>query len=65
MPSSNDVEFSDYTVGEKIHLVSLIARMAKRGVADDGTGRVIEDLKRKAERIEERARRRKERARGA
>lgn len=65
MADSDDIRFSDFTVGERLHMVALVARMAKRSLADDGTGSVLEDLKRKAARIEERAQRRKDRAGGA
>ncbi|MEU9913167.1 DUF6257 family protein [Streptomyces sp. NPDC051001] len=60
MASNNDVRFSDFTTGEKIHMVSLIARMAKRSLADDGSGKILDDLKAKAERIEKKAQRRKD-----
>lgn len=59
MAKNNDVKFSDLTGFEKARMVLLMARMAKRSIADDGSGRVLEDLKRKAERIETRAGRRK------
>lgn len=55
-----DLTFSDFTTGEKARIAVLLARMAKRGVADDGTGSVdISDLKRRVERIENTARSRK------
>lgn len=58
MPDGLDL--SDFTAGEKVRLAGLIARMAKRGLADDGTGNVdLSDLKRRFERIEKQARRRK------
>jgi hypothetical protein len=56
----NGLNMSDFTAGEKVRLAGLIARMAKRGLADDGTGNVdLSDLKRRFERIEKEARRRK------
>lgn len=59
MPS-NDLDLSDFTAGEKVRMAGLIARMAKRGLADDGTGRVdLSDLQRRYERIENQARKRK------
>ncbi|WP_149552916.1 DUF6257 family protein [Streptomyces marokkonensis] len=58
MPDGLDM--SDFTAGEKVRLAGLIARMAKRGLADDGTGNVdLSDLKRRFERIENQARKRK------
>lgn len=60
MPS-NDISFSDFTAGEKLRMAGLLARMAKRGLADDGSDRVdTSDLKRKVERIENTARKRKQ-----
>jgi len=56
---SEDIRFSDFTTGEKLRVIGLVARMAKRGMADDGSGRVLEDLQRKVARIEKRAARRK------
>ncbi|MFF7260676.1 DUF6257 family protein [Streptomyces sp. NPDC008159] len=57
---ADDIRFSDFTTGEKLRVAALTARMAKRGLADDGTGNVdLSDLKRKVERIENAARRRK------
>ncbi|MEV8396099.1 DUF6257 family protein [Streptomyces sp. NPDC057596] len=56
-----DLKPSDFTFGEKARLAGLVARMAKRGLADDGTDRVdTSDLKRRIERIENEARRRKQ-----
>ncbi|MFJ2566709.1 DUF6257 family protein [Streptomyces sp. NPDC087568] len=55
-----------FTAGEKARLALLVARMAKRGLADDrqSGGRVDQrDLQRKVERIEEQARKRAEQAR--
>ncbi|MFJ5036131.1 DUF6257 family protein [Streptomyces sp. NPDC088560] len=52
------------TRGEKARIALLVARMAKRGLADDRQfgGRVDQrDLQRKVERIEEQARKRAER----
>jgi hypothetical protein len=58
--AADDLRFSDFTLGERTRLIALGARMAKRGIADDGTGNVdLDDLKRKVERIENGARRRK------
>jgi hypothetical protein len=57
----DDITFGDFTAGEKARLAVLVARMAKRGLADDGTGRVdLSDLQRRIERIENAARRRKQ-----
>lgn len=57
---SDDLKFSDFTTGEKLRIAGLIARMGKRGLADDGTDRVdLSDLKRRVERIENAALRRK------
>ncbi|MGW4033102.1 DUF6257 family protein [Streptomyces sp. NPDC004838] len=53
------------TAGEKLKVAVLIARMAKRGIADDRTygGRVDQgDLERRVDRILDGARRREERA---
>ncbi|MEU6373955.1 DUF6257 family protein [Streptomyces sp. NPDC046909] len=58
--ASKDVRFSDFTTGEKIRVVTLVARMAKRSIADDGSGRVLKDLQDKVARIEQRAQRRKD-----
>lgn len=58
---ADGLDLSDFTAGEKVRLAGLIARMAKRGIADDGTGRVdLSDLKRRFERIEDQARKRKQ-----
>lgn len=60
MTVADDLNLSDFTAGEKVRLAGLIARMAKRGLADDGTGNVdLSDLQRRFERIENQARRRK------
>lgn len=57
---SDGPKFSDFTTGEKVRIAALHARMAKRGIADNGTGNVYtDDLKRRIKRIEEAARRRK------
>ncbi|MFJ8349747.1 DUF6257 family protein [Streptomyces sp. NPDC094153] len=56
---ADDLTASDFTLGEKARLAGLVARMAKRGLADDGSGRILRDLKRRVERIEDTARRRK------
>ncbi len=59
-----DLNASDYTAGEKAKLAWYIARMAKRGIADDGTDRVDQsDLQRKFERIQDQARKRKQQGR--
>ncbi|MFE8944513.1 DUF6257 family protein [Streptomyces sp. NPDC007856] len=59
---ADDLKFSDFTTGEKVHIVALTARAAKRGMADDGSGNVdISDLQRRIERIENAALRRKNR----
>ncbi|MFJ4692831.1 DUF6257 family protein [Streptomyces sp. NPDC088766] len=56
----DDLTFSDFTTGEKLRVATLTARIAKRGLADDGTDRVdTSDLKRRIERIERDALRRK------
>ncbi|MFF7840398.1 DUF6257 family protein [Streptomyces ossamyceticus] len=54
---ADDIRFSDFTTGEKLRVAALTARMAKRGLAGDGVD--ISDLKRKVERIERQAQRRK------
>lgn len=60
MAKNDDVKFSEFTTGEKIHMVSIIARMGYRSMADDGSGRILDDLKAKAARIEKKAQRRKD-----
>ncbi|MFJ8336034.1 DUF6257 family protein [Streptomyces sp. NPDC094437] len=53
-----------YTAGEKARIAVLVARMAKRGLADDRQfGGLVDqsDLQRRVERIEEQARKRHER----
>ena len=58
---TDDLKFSDFTTGEKVRVAGLLARMAKRGLADDGTGNVdLSDLQRRVERIENTARQRKQ-----
>jgi hypothetical protein len=57
MPKSDDLKFSDFTRGEKVRLVALHARMAKRGLA--GPTVDLSDLQRKVKRIEKQAERRK------
>ena len=55
---ADDLRFSDFTTGEKLSMGLLIVRMGKRGMA--GPEVDISDLKKKAERIEKRAQRRKD-----
>ena len=58
---ADDLKFSDFTTGEKVRVAALVARMGKRGLADDGTGRVdLSDLQRRIERIEKQALHRKQ-----
>ncbi|WP_019073260.1 DUF6257 family protein [Streptomyces hokutonensis] len=54
---ADDLKLSDFTGGEKAQLAFLHVRMAKRGLAGDKVD--ISDLKRKVERVEDTARRRK------
>lgn len=54
---ADDLTFSDFTTGEKARIALLTARMAKRGLAGDTVD--LSDLKRKVERIENGAIRRK------
>jgi hypothetical protein len=54
---ADDLSFSDFTGGEKVRLVALHARMAKRGLAGETVD--LSDLKRRVERIEKTAERRK------
>ena len=54
---ADDLNFSDFTRGEKVRIVALHARMAKRGLAGDTVD--LRDLQRKVERIEKTAERRK------
>ena len=51
-------KFSDFTRGEKLRLLALHARMAKRGLA--GATVDLSDLQRKVRRIEKQADRRKD-----
>ena len=55
---SDDITAADLTLGEKARIGGLIARMAKRGLA--GPAVDLTDLKRKVERIERQALRRKQ-----
>ncbi|MET9083733.1 DUF6257 family protein [Streptomyces sp. NPDC004237] len=56
----DDLRFSDFTISERLRITALTARIAKRGLADDGTDRVdTADLKRRIERIENTALKRK------
>ncbi|WP_216587531.1 DUF6257 family protein [Streptomyces brasiliscabiei] len=57
MADNPDIRFADFTTGEKFRVIALTARMAKRGAAGEGVD--ISDLKRKIERIERQAARRK------
>ncbi|MFM9593354.1 DUF6257 family protein [Streptomyces scabiei] len=59
MAKPDDLKFSDFTTGEKIRIAALTARMAKRGLADDGSGRIIRDLQQRVEAIENQALKRK------
>lgn len=52
-----DLDFSDFTAGERVRIGVLIARMAKRGLAGDTVD--LSDLQRRVERIERQALRRK------
>jgi hypothetical protein len=54
---ADDLNFRDFTHGEKVRIVALHARMAKRGLAGDSVD--LSDLQRKVERIEKTAERRK------
>ncbi|MFD9116217.1 DUF6257 family protein [Streptomyces bottropensis] len=56
---ADDLKFSDFTTGEKLRIAALTARMAKRGLADDGSGRIIRDLQQRVEAIENQALKRK------
>lgn len=55
---ADDLNFSDFTAGEKVRVAALVARMAKRGAA--GPDVDLSDLKRRIERIERQALRRKQ-----
>lgn len=57
MADNPDIRFGDFTASEKIRIVALTARAAKRGLAGDGVN--ISDLTRRIERIENTARSRK------
>ncbi|MGW7239720.1 DUF6257 family protein [Streptomyces sp. NPDC054813] len=60
MAKPDDLQFSDFTIGERARIAGLTLRIAKRGLADDGTGNVdTDDLKRRIERIENGALKRK------
>ncbi|MET7731232.1 DUF6257 family protein [Streptomyces sp. NPDC005402] len=54
---AKDLNFSDFTLGEKARIVGLVARMGKRGLAGDTVD--LSDLKKRVERIEKNAERRK------
>lgn len=54
---ADDIKFCDFTRGEKLRLVGLHARMAKRSAA--GPNVDLSDLQRRVERIEKTAERRK------
>ncbi|GAQ58747.1 DUF6257 family protein [Streptomyces acidiscabies] len=54
---NDDLNFSDFTRGEKVRLAALMARMAKRGLAGDRVD--LSDLQRRVERIEKTAARRR------
>lgn len=56
--AADDLTAADFTTGEKTRIGLLVARMAKRGMA--GPTVDISDLKRRVERIEDGARRRKQ-----
>jgi hypothetical protein len=62
MADNPDIRFGDFTTGEKLRIAALTARMAKRGLADDGSGRIIRDLQQRVEAIENQALRRKNRS---
>lgn len=59
MPKSNDLAFSDFTIGERARIAALTIRAAKRGLA--GPNVCIDDLTRRIEAIERQALRRKNR----
>lgn len=54
---ADDLNFSDFTRGGKARLIALHARMTKRSLAGDTVD--LSDLKRRVERIEKTAARRK------
>jgi uncharacterized protein (UPF0262 family) len=56
---ADDLRFGDFTTSEKVRMAGLLARMGKRGLADNGSGNVyVDDLKQRIERIEDTARKR-------
>lgn len=55
---ADDITFRDFTAGEKARIAALTMRMAKRGLAGDRVD--LSDLQRRIERIEDDARRRKQ-----
>ena len=57
MADNPDIRFADFTTSEKLRVIALTARAAKRGAA--GPNVDISDLTRRIERIENAARRRK------
>lgn len=57
MADNPDIAFSDFTAAEKLRVIALTARMAKRGAGGDGVD--ISDLQRRVERIERQAASRK------
>ncbi len=57
MADNPDIKFADFTTTEKLRVIALTARAAKRGAAGDGVD--ISDLTRRIERIERQAARRK------
>lgn len=57
MAKPGDLKFSDFTGSEKTRLVLLHARMGWRGLAGEEVD--LSDLKKKVERLEKRAERRK------
>lgn len=57
MADNPDIRFGDFTTSEKLRVIALTARMAKRGAGGDGVD--ISDLKARVERIERQALRRK------
>lgn len=57
MADNPDIRFGDFTTSEKLRVIGLTARMAKRGAGGDGVD--ISDLKARVERIERQALKRK------
>jgi hypothetical protein len=57
MANNPDIRFADFTTTEKLKVIALTARAAKRGAAGDSVD--ISDLTRRIERIERQAARRK------